>query len=71
MPILSDAVQQELRQRFESELTGRVRVSLFTQRGGLIVVRDASAPLAGLRHTHLTLLPDGGPGGSSNGYRER
>lgn len=38
MPILPDAIQHELRQRLESELTGNVRVSLFTQRGGLIVV---------------------------------
>jgi alkyl hydroperoxide reductase subunit AhpF len=44
MPILSDAIQRELRRRFESELTGNVRVSLFTQRGGLIVVPGRECP---------------------------
>lgn len=44
MPILSDPIQQELRQRFESELAGTVRVNLFTQRESLIVVPGRECP---------------------------
>ena len=44
MPILSEPIQKELRQRFESELADNVRINLFTQRESLIVVPGRECP---------------------------
>jgi len=44
MPILSDPIREELRQHFEKELAGPVRVHLFTQRDALIIVPGRDCP---------------------------
>ena len=44
MPIIPEEVRQELKQRFDSELVGNVRVRLFTQHGGLIIVPGRECP---------------------------
>lgn len=44
MPMLPDAAREQVRERLESELTGNVRLSLFTQRGGLIIVPGRECP---------------------------
>lgn len=44
MAILSQPIQEELRRRFDEDLTGNVRVKLFTQRQGLIIVPGRECP---------------------------
>jgi len=44
MAIIPDEIRQELKRRFENELIGKVRVRLFTQRGGLIIVPGRECP---------------------------
>jgi alkyl hydroperoxide reductase subunit AhpF len=44
MPLLPDSLQGQLRERFEQDLTGSVKVSLFTQHEGLIVIPGRECP---------------------------
>lgn len=44
MGILSESNQRELKERFESDLVGNVKVNLFTQRDSLIVIPGRECP---------------------------
>lgn len=44
MPILSDSNKQQLRERFERDLKGEVKVNLFTQRESPIIIPGRDCP---------------------------